>query len=78
MFVGSELDTIDSHLLFSLTRSEVSRGSMSMSLSLSSPRASRMSPAAESASAPAIALKQVTLEVTERKIRSKQNQTKIK
>lgn len=44
-----------------LIRSEVSRGSMSMSLSLSSPRASRMSPAAESASAPAIALKQVTL-----------------
>lgn len=40
-------------------RSEVSRCSMSMSLSLSSPRAERMSPAPESA--PPIALKQVTL-----------------
>jgi len=44
-----------------LIRSEVSRGSMSMLPMSVSPRASNMSPAAESASAPAVALKQVTL-----------------
>jgi hypothetical protein len=45
-----------------LIRSEVSRGSMSMSLSLSSPRASSMwAPESARESAPPIALKQVTL-----------------
>jgi len=44
-----------------LIRSEVSRGSMSMLLMSVSPRASNMCPAPESGSAPAVALKQVTL-----------------
>ena len=60
----------------SLTKSEGSKGSMSMSSRASSPRLSNMFVTVESASAPTIALKQVTLQVTKKILG--QNKTKQK